>query len=588
MQSMSTVKETVKRSSKRTELLEKAKNLATSPGIYLMKTGSHSAHGKNQIIYVGKAKSLRARVTSYFQPITHEHPRTELMLQNVEDFEVIHTETENEALVLECTFIKRHKPKFNVMLKDDKHYPYLMISAKDEFPRIEWTRKIVNDKARYFGPFPSGYAARTVMKLLTETLRLRDCSDNTFSHRSRACILHQMDLCSAPCVGKISKEDYHALIDEAIAVLQGKSNKILKQLKVDMKVAAEEERFEDAARIRDEMQSVEIVSQTQSVFDPDKRADVVVFAFEKNDTNAHGVVLQVRAGRLIVVKHYSLHNFDATLADAEITYDLMTQHMLLMEEKSDVVQAKEFLVKTQPLDSELLETSLKVKIKVPRTELQKQLVNVAHTNAKFALEGARKEHAGHGITALEEVQAKLGLEKLPRRIECYDISNFQGDESVASRVVFIDGAPDKNLYRKYKIKTVIGPNDFASMREIFDRRFSKMDLETGNEKPDLVVVDGGKGQLSQAKAIFDELGIQGVDLVGLAKARTEQNFQSPEVESTQERIFIPNRVNPIPLYPNSRAYKLLTHIRDEAHRFAITFHRKRRDQKSMKSKDSVK
>jgi len=584
MQSMSTGKEELKRSTKRTELLEKAKNLATTSGIYLMRASASSSQGKHQILYVGKAKNLRARVTSYFQPITHEHPRTELMLQNVEDFEVIHTETENEALVLECTFIKRHKPKFNVMLKDDKHYPYLMISTKDEFPRIEWTRKIVNKQSRYFGPFPSGFAARTVMKLLTETLRLRDCSDNTFSHRSRACILYQMDLCSAPCVGKISKEDYHGLIDEAIAVLQGKSNKIVKQLKLDMKLAAEEERFEDAARIRDEIQSVEIVSQTQSVFDPDKRADIDVFAFEKNEAIAHGVVLQVRGGRLIVVKHYALHNFDSTLEDEAIAYDLLTQHVLLMEEKSEVAHAKDVLLKTLPLDHELLESALKIKIKTPKSDLQKQLVNVAHTNAKFALEGAKKEHTGHGVTALEEVQTKLGLDKLPRRIECYDISNFQGDESVASRVVFIDGAPDKNLYRKYKIKTVIGPNDFASMREIFDRRFSKMDMETGNEKPDLVVVDGGKGQLSQAKAIFDELGIQGVDLVGLAKARTEQNFQAPEVESSQERIFIPNRVNPIPLYPNSRAYKLLTHIRDEAHRFAITFHRARRDKKSMKSK----
>ncbi len=574
---MSAIKDIEKRSSKRTELLEKAKNLATSPGIYLMKAGS-------QIIYVGKAKSLRSRVTSYFQPITHEHPRTELMLQSVENFEIIHTETENEALVLECTFIKRHKPKFNVRLKDDKHYPYLVISTKDPFPRIGWTRKVVNDRSRYFGPFPSGFAARTVMRLLTETLRLRDCSDNTFSHRSRACILHQMDLCTAPCVGKISQEDYQSLIDEAIAVLQGKSNKIIKQLKLDMKLAATEERYEDAARIRDEIQSVEIVSQTQSVFDPDKRADVDVFAFEKNEATAHGVVLQVRGGRLIIVKHYALHNFDSTLSDEAIAYDLLTQHVLLMEEKSEVLHAKEILLKTLPLDHQLLESALKIKIKIPRTDLQKQLVNVAHTNAKFALEGAKKEHSGHGITALEEVQSKLGLEKLPRRIECYDISNFQGDESVASRVVFIDGAPDKNLYRKYKIKTVKGANDFASMREIFDRRFSKMDLDTGNEKPDLVVVDGGKGQLSQAKAIFDELGIQGVDLVGLAKARTEQNFQSAVVESSQERIFIPGRVNPIPLYPNSRAYKLLTHIRDEAHRFAITFHRSRRDKKSLKSK----
>ena len=325
------------------------------------------------------------------------------------------------------------------------------------------------------------------------------------------------------------------------------------------------------------------MSQTQSVFDPDKRADVDVFAFEKNETSAHGVVLQVRGGRLIVVKHYDLNNYDATLSDETIAYDILAQHMLLMENASDVLHAKNVLLKNLPADRLLLESALNIKIKIPRTDAQKQLVNVAHTNAKFALEAVKKEHAGHGITALEEVQSKLGLDKMPRRIECYDISNFQGDESVASRVVFIDGTPAKNLYRKYKIKTVIGANDFASMREIFDRRFSKMDQEVGNEKPDLVIVDGGKGQLSQAKAIFNELNIQGVDLVGLAKARTEQSFQSSDVESSQERVFIPGRVNPIPLYPTSRAFKLLTHIRDEAHRFAITFHRSRRDKKSMRS-----
>jgi excinuclease ABC subunit C len=215
------------------------------------------------------------------------------------------------------------------------------------------------------------------------------------------------------------------------------------------------------------------------------------------------------------------------------------------------------------------------------TEVQRQLVRVAETNARFAVENAKRETAGHGIAALEEIQNKLGLAQLPRRIECYDISNTQGEESVASRVVFVDGAPEKTLYRRYKIKTVRGADDFASMREIFERRFSKMDLDEGNEKPDLVVVDGGKGQLKQAEAVFEDLGVQGVGLVGLAKARTERNFQSKEVESSMERVFLPNRVNPVPLYPHTKAYRLLTHIRDEAHRFAITFHRSLRDQRSL-------
>lgn len=568
-----------KRSSLRTSLLEKAKSLATSPGVYLMKD---QAQG---VLYVGKAKSLKSRVSSYFQPITHEHPRTEMMLTHAVDFEVIHTETENEALVLECTLIKRYRPKFNVRLKDDKHYPYIMVPVGEEYPKLEWVRKVTDPTARYFGPFPSGFAARIVLRLLTEHFRLRDCSDNTFSHRSRACILYQMDQCTAPCVQKISKDDYRALIDQAIGVLEGKGGALIEELREHMQVASDEERFEDAARIRDEINAIQLVSQTQSVLDADTRLDQDVFAFERNDQAAHGVVLQVRGGKLLSVKHYAIQNFDSTIPDADLMYDFLTQHVLLMSDKNELEHAKEVLMRQIPSDVELLENSLGIRIREAETDVQTQLLNVARTNARYALENAKREEGGHGIGALEEVQEKLGLDKLPRRIECFDISNTQGEESVASRVVFIDGAPDKSLYRRYKIKTVIGANDFASMREIFDRRFSKMDLEAGNEKPDLVIVDGGRGQLAQAQAIFDELNIQGVNLVGLAKARTEKNFRSQEVESSMERIFIPNRVNPIPLYPHTRAYKLLTHARDEAHRFAITFHRNLRHKKSLGDKD---
>lgn len=564
-----------KRSDKKTALLEQAKGLATTSGVYLMKGSS------GQILYVGKAKSLRARVTSYFQPVVHEHPRTEMMLSEVMEFEVIHTGTENEALVLECTLIKRYKPRFNIRLKDDKHYPYLSVPQEEDFPRIEWTRRVNQENARYFGPFPSSFAARIVMRLLTEAFRLRDCDDNTFSHRSRACILHQMGKCSAPCVGKVGKDEYRAQLDRAVAVLEGKSKGFTRELKKEMKTAATEERYEDAARLRDQIQAVEIVSQTQSVVDADQRLDQDVFAFAQKEGIAHGVVLQVRGGKLLSVKHYDVQNFDGTQTREQILYDFLAQHVLLMDEGNELVHAKEFLMRELPLDAELLERTLSIRIVQPESAVQKQLVTVAETNARFAVENAKRDSAGHGVAALEEIQEKLGLRKLPRRIECYDVSNTQGEESVASRVVFMDGAPEKTLYRRYKIKTVKGADDFASMREIFDRRFSKMDQDPGNERPDLVVVDGGKGQLAQAKAIFEELGIEGVDLVGLAKARTESDFQSREVKSSNERIFIPNRVNPIPLYPHTRAYKLLTHIRDEAHRFAITFHRNLRDKRSM-------
>ena len=566
------------RSKVRSELLEKAKNLAIHSGVYLMKEAS------GQILYVGKAKSLKSRVSSYFQPVVHEHPRTELMLSNVLDFEVIHTETEQEALILECTLIKRYKPKFNVRLKDDKHYPYLRILVDLDFPRIEWTRKVGREHARYFGPFPSSFAARTTLRLLTESFKLRACSDNTFLHRSRPCILYQMDQCTAPCVGKVSRDEYHSQVKEVIDVLQGKGQRFMKGLKAKMHEAAGEQRFEDAARLRDEIQAVEVVAQTQSVSDVDDRIDVDVYACEKTDQMAHGVLLQVRGGKLLSVRHYDIQNFDGSLSEGEVLRDFLTQHFLLMQTRTDLKPAEAVLMRGRPEDCELLEEALHVKIKTPTTNKENQLVTVAHTNARYAIENAKRAGRGHGVVALEEIADKLGLKKLPRRIECYDISNTQGEDSVASRVVFVDGSPDKNLYRRYKIKTVKGANDFASMKEIFERRFSKMDQEPGNEAPDLVVVDGGKGQLAQAEAIFKEFDIQGVDLVGLAKARTESDFQSKEVQSTMERIFIPNRVNPIPLYPTTHAYKLLTHIRDEAHRFAITYHRKLRDRRSIKGK----
>ncbi len=562
-----------KRSPQREKLLEQAKDLAQNPGVYLMK------HVAGQVLYVGKAKNLRSRVSSYFQPIVHDHPRTEMLVQGISHFEVILTQTESEALVLECTLIKRYKPKFNVMLKDDKHYPYIKISQKVDFPRLEWTRKVFADGARYFGPFPSSHSARIVLRLLTEQFRLRDCSDNTFAHRSRPCILFQMDQCSGPCVQKLTVQQYQADIQSAIDVLDGKGHSLIQDLKTQMLEAAEEERFEDAARLRDEIQSIDMITQTQSVSQEDKQLDRDVFAFERKDALAHGVVLQVRRGKLLSVKHYHLFHVEAALSDSQIMFDFLAQHFLLNSKAADaLVKATQVLVRDDlPAERQVLENTLEIQITVPETDAEKQLVNVAHTNAKHALEQGGSREGGHGFTALEEVQEKLGLDRLPRRIECYDISNTQGEDSVASRVVFIDGAPDKNLYRRYKIKTVIGANDFASMREVMDRRFSQMNLRVGDERPDLVLIDGGKGQLSQAQAIFKELNIVDVALAGLAKARTESNFKEKEVSSTFERIFLPNRVNPVNLLPHTRSFKLLTHLRDEAHRFALAYHRSLRD-----------
>jgi len=572
---------------KRSELLQRAKEASTSPGVYLMKDG------EGGILYVGKAKNLKNRLTSYFQSAVHDIPRTEMMVTRVSYFDVILTETESEALILECTLIKKHKPRFNVRLKDDKAYPYLKIRGDQGFPRIEWTRRVLKDGARYFGPFPSAWSAREVMRLLNETFQLRDCSDNTFRHRSRACILHQMGKCTAPCVGLISENEYRASLDEVVAILEGRGDRLSKDLRKGMEDAAENEEYEQAAWYRDQLRNLELVTATQVVDEAGSHRNRDVIGIEREGTDAHGVVLQIRGGRMLAVRHYHLQNTDPTQPEAELLEEFLSQYYFLQgsisaegvdpeavsQSSLGLVPATEILLSSGIENPELFSRVLGAELRVAEADQEQQLIGVARANARYALEQQVKKAGGHGIEALEEIQEKLHLQKLPTRIECYDISNTQGEESVASRVVFVDGAPDKNLYRRYKIRTVIGANDFASMKEVLGRRFANEE----EELPDLVVVDGGKGQLAQAVAILDELGLAWVPVVGLAKARTESDFQSSEVKSSHERIFIPNRKNPVSLLPHMPAYKLLTHIRDEAHRFAITYHRQLRGKRSLKS-----
>lgn len=535
------------------------------------------------ILYVGKAKSLRNRVTTYFQGERHEQARIEMLVTAVDHFEVILTETEAEALILECTLIKKHKPKFNIRLKDDKTYPYIRIAVSEEYPRLEWTRRVKRDGSRYFGPFPSGWAAKQILRLLNETLKLRDCSDNTFRHRSRPCILHQMEKCSAPCVGKVTPSEYSESVAHAIQILEGKSFELTAQLERGMKDSAERLEYEQAAYYRDQLQNLQLVTQTQGVLDTQADRDRDVYGLARADSDAMGVVLIVRKGKLLSVKHYNLQNTDASLGDREVLLNFVAQNAIesAQSEEESYTQAQEVLLPEVPDDLETLERVLArsgVSVRTSASESDRQLLNVARANAQHALELARKRAAGHGAEALQEIMEKLDLERLPSRIECYDISNIQGSDPVGSRVVFVNGAPDKNLYRRYKIQSVQGQNDFAMMKEVLGRRFQHAD----DTFPDLLVVDGGKGQLAQASAILEELNVQGVEVVGLAKARTESDFRKKEVESSMERIFIPGRKNPVALLPHTEAYKLLTHVRDEAHRFAVSYHRLLRSKRTIK------
>ncbi len=581
----------------RGRLLELAKESQQSPGVYLMKNDAGVA------LYVGKAKNLKNRLVTYFQSIPHESARTELMVSQVDHFDIVLTETEAEALILEATLIKKHKPRYNVRLKDDKAYPYLKIQVNDPFPRIEWTRRVLRDGGRYFGPFPSAGAARQVMQLLNDSFHLRDCSENTFSHRSRPCILHQMGKCTAPCVGLIDEKAYQQSIGQVVEVLEGRADRMIQDLRKGMEDASLNEEFELAAFYRDQIRNLEMITQTQGVFEAGSARDRDVVGIGRSELESHAALLRIRGGSLISVIHYHLQNVDPSQSFGEVLREFLSQYYLGLrsqqekaERQRDSVQEqgavlsidpnpfpKEVLVPEAPEESDLLESTLGMGIRVAETAVDTQLLNVALANAKYALEQSQRSSSkgAHGAQALEEVMDKLHLQHYPQRIECYDVSNTQGEDAVASRVVFIDGEPDKNLYRRYKIRTVEGANDFAMMKEVLGRRFGNSE----EALPDLIVVDGGKGQLAQAVTILEELSIQGVGVVGLAKARVERDFKAKEVESSMERIFIPNRKNPVPLYPTTGAYKLLTHVRDEAHRFAISYHRLLRSKRSLKTEN---
>lgn len=378
-----------------------------------------------------------------------------------------------------------------------------------------------------------------------------------------------------------------------MAILEGKAEELLGSLRGQMNEAAEGEDFERAAHFRDQIQALEGITSIQGVLEAGSDRDRDVIGIARNDLIFHAVILQIRGGRLLSVRHFDVQNADSSQSDSEILGEVLSQYYVALDSRPDPSQAggeglskpSEVLLPVPPETAELemLESSLGLRIRTAEGPLDEQILGVARQNAKYSVEQNAKHSGGHGIAALEEVQEKLELTKLPHRIECFDNSNIHGGDAVASRVVFIDGAPDKNLYRRYKIKTVEGSNDFATMKEVLGRRFAALGRE-GDELPDLVVVDGGKGQLSQAVAILEELQVQGVAVVGLAKARTESDFRAKEVKSSLERIFIPGRKNPVNLLPHMPAYKLLTHVRDEAHRFAITYHRQVRDRRVMGKK----
>ncbi len=528
------------------------------------------------ILYVGKAKSLKSRVSSYFQDNRGHTPRVQVLVKKIADFEVVLTDSESEALVLECNLIKKHKPRYNVMLKDDKSYPYVRLDVNHPFPRLEYTRKVRKDGARYFGPYVSGGSLREMLTWARKEFQLRDCSDNEFRNRSRPCLLHQMGQCSAPCVGFIKGEQYGHALETVLKILEGKPEQVIRELKVEMARASAGEDYERAATLRDRIQHIEeaVENQGQKVLDPesDLARDVVQLA--RSGSQAVVVVMAVRGGRAEGVFQYPFKDVDPDQPDAEFLAEFLGQYYVrLWENPAPVGLPEEVLVPASTdgarAELEVITRALgkRVDFRVPKRGEAAHLLEMVKKTVDHALEELTR-NVMQSESDLTHLQEKLSLTRYPRRIECYDISHFQGEGTVASRVVFIDGKPEKTLYRHYHVTEVEGPDDFKSMLEVLRRRFSK---DEGGLAPDLVVIDGGRGQLKQAEVVFEELGVINVDLVALAKARSEKG--------TMERVFKPGQKNPIALKPGTGAHRVMTQARDEAHRFAITFHRKVRDQR---------
>lgn len=558
-------------------LRERVRDFPTQPGVYLWKSQV------DKIIYVGKAKNLKNRVRSYFSEASDVSPKTRLMMKYVHEVEYILTKTEVEAFLLEASLIKKHRPKYNIRLKDDKTYPYIKLSWTDEFPRLYLSRKVRKDGGLYFGPYTSGGAVSETIRFLNRTFKIRDCTDAFFRTRKRPCLTYQIGRCTAPCVKLVTKEEYREDLEGARSFLRGHDKKVLKDLKKRMAQASEEERFESAARLRDSIGAIESVMEKQTVINAAMDEDQDAIGFFGDDRGTLIETLHVRQGRVIGTRAHFFPLLDS--ADAQEDHREWLVSFLNQYYEDNIIPDDVLLPLEIGLDlSKLMEAVLeeragrKVRVRFATDKKGASLLEMANENAKshFNKYVTKSEQKNKG---LDEIRDRLELPEIPTRIECYDISTFQGSETVASQVVFEDGVPAKEHYRRYKIKTVTGTDDFASMEEVLTRRFRHQEYDD----PQLIVIDGGKGQLAVACRVLENLDRRDIPVVGLAKSRTKSDFESPEVAATEERFFLPNRANPVIFKTNSEAFHILVGIRDEAHRFAITYHRKLREATSIES-----
>jgi len=551
-------------------LQEKLDALPTKPGVYLMKDA------KGTILYVGKAVNLRARVRSYFHASAGQSPKIQRLVAGIDDLDFIVTASELEALILESNLIKRHKPKYNVRLKDDKRYPYIKVTWQEDFPKVLIVRRMERDGARYYGPFTAAWAVQQTLHTLRRVFPYLTCSRTITGQDERACLYLDIGLCLGPCVGAASKDEYRDVIDGLCRFLEGKADEIAASLETKMQAASERWDFEEAALYRDQLDAIRRVIERQKIVSA-AMADQDVVAFARADGDACVQVFFIRHGRLIGREYFVLDG-----AAEETDIDVVTSFIKQFYDEAAYVPPEILL--PQEIDEALViqewlrsRRGNKVVLKVPRRGRKRDLVEMATENAAETLAHLRAQwliDEGKQARALAELQEHLDLDQPPNRIEGYDISTTQGVATTGSLVVFVKGVPRKSDYRRFRIRTVEGTDDYASMKEMLRRRFRRITEPDSQAKqapggkesawrllPDLLVVDGGKGQLNVALEVLDEFGLRDqVPAVGLAKQ--------------EEEIFVPSRSEPVHLPRTSEGLYLMQRIRDEAHRFAITYHRK--------------
>lgn len=540
------------------------KQLPNKPGVYRM------FNARDEIIYVGKAKNLKNRVSSYFNR-SDTSVKTRAMVSHVQRFEVTVTRTEIEALLLESNLIKALRPKYNVLLRDDKTYPYITVADPHGFPRLDLLRSKHKPKdGRYFGPYPNAWAAKETLLFLQKTFQIRNCSDSFFKGRSRPCLQYQIGRCSAPCTQHISQEDYQSAVDDAVAFLEGRSQELIDTLRQKMAESAAQLAFEDAVKIRDKIAILQSMLHKQDVVSG--AADADIFALKRSGGFLVVVLLEVRQGAVVTQKNFHPKARMSTLSDIMLTADILETFVMQHYLDTPASIPSSIILSEPPSNKTVLEEALRdlagrvCRVLTKPTGEKAKWLAFAMENAKLQV---KNYDASQSLIAerYQALQAFLAMEQTITRMECFDISHTMGEATVASMVVFNERGPDKMQYRRFNIKTTSSGDDYTAMREALSRRFHAKGLESA-ALPQLLLIDGGKGQVAVAQDVLQTLGVTNIVILGIAKG--------PQRKAGLEQLILADNMQERSLPPDSKALHLLQHIRDEAHRFAITGHRKRR------------